>query len=70
MSLPPCKNCKLRRLGCHADCEPYKAYRAEREKEYAERERMATVNWYQAHTAARRKRVQMEAKNFKARKKK
>lgn len=31
----PCKDCPDRILGCHGRCERYKAFRAEREKEYA-----------------------------------
>lgn len=30
----PCLNCEFRHVGCHADCEHYKAFRAEREAAY------------------------------------
>ena len=34
----PCKSdCPDRRVGCHAECEKYKAYRADREKLYKKR---------------------------------
>lgn len=36
--MPPCrkngKDCPLRRAGCQARCEEYKAFRAEREAQY------------------------------------
>lgn len=31
----PCKGCEDRKVGCHATCEKYKAYRAVKEAEYA-----------------------------------
>ncbi len=34
---PPCKDCEKRYLGCHSDCESYKAYRADREADYEKR---------------------------------
>lgn len=33
--ISPCMNCPDRMVGCHGRCERYKAFRAERENEYA-----------------------------------
>lgn len=30
--LAPCKDCEERYLGCHSECEKYKAYRVQQEK--------------------------------------
>lgn len=34
---PPCKDCSERSVRCHAECERYKAYAAEREEIRAEK---------------------------------
>ena len=36
MPVGPCKDCEERHLGCHSDCERYKAYREEWERITAE----------------------------------
>lgn len=33
--ISPCKDCPDRTIECHGQCERYKAFRKEREKEYA-----------------------------------
>lgn len=35
--ISPCMDCPDRVVGCHGRCERYKAFQAEREKEYARR---------------------------------
>ena len=37
--ISPCLNCPIRHAGCHANCEDYKDFKAERQKEvdYGER---------------------------------
>lgn len=32
-----CKDCKERTVGCHATCEKYKQFKAERDKQNADR---------------------------------
>ena len=40
----PCYGCERRRVGCHADCEEYKAYNAEREAIRAQRTQDRIIN--------------------------
>lgn len=36
MTKPPCKDCKQREIGCHANCDLYKHYKKEFESEKEE----------------------------------
>lgn len=38
MKTAPCKDCQKRQIGCHANCEEYLAFHAERVKIYAEQQ--------------------------------
>ena len=37
MLITPCRNCTERHATCHIDCEKYRAFRAEKDKQYEER---------------------------------
>ena len=55
----PCYGCADRRIGCHADCEQYKAFRAERDEAIAQRVSKADVyhsNGYWRNLLAQQKR--------------
>lgn len=39
-----CKDCDKRHIGCHAECEDYKAFKAEMDKIHAKRD--ATNEYY------------------------
>lgn len=39
----PCMNCQNRHLGCHGQCEAYKAFRAQRDAANAEKQKDASV---------------------------
>ena len=42
----PCKDCPKKGCGAyHAECEAYKAFRAEKEKEYEERLKKYPINY-------------------------
>lgn len=43
---PPCKGCTDRYITCHSECEAYKAFRAERDRQIEER--LATAYPYEA----------------------
>lgn len=51
----PCYGCKRRRVGCHADCEEYKAYNAEREAIRARRTQDRIINGVTNQTMKRYK---------------
>lgn len=36
VTMPPCKDCEERRVGCHSDCEKYKTWRKVKDKQYKE----------------------------------
>jgi len=40
----PCKGCEGRKVGCHSDCERYKAYREIIDKGEAEKKRKIIMN--------------------------
>lgn len=40
----PCMDCPDRAVGCHGRCEQYKAFRAEKEKEYAFRHEQYVID--------------------------
>lgn len=42
--ISPCKDCTSRAVGCHSACEKYAEFRAERESEYIEREKIRNNN--------------------------
>lgn len=44
MKTAPCKDCQKRELGCHATCEAYLAYHAERVKIYTEQQTRDRIN--------------------------
>lgn len=44
MKTAPCKDCQKRELGCHATCEEYLAYHAERVKTCAEQQNRNRAN--------------------------
>lgn len=44
MKTAPCKGCEKRHIGCHATCEVYLAYHAERVKICAEQQTRDRVN--------------------------
>lgn len=58
MSYAPCKDCKDRRVGCHAECEKYARFYAENEarKEAYRKDRQA-MNWGGNAVAPRRDRA-------------
>lgn len=39
MNLSPCKDCEKRHPHCHSECEEYAAYREDRDKVNAERQK-------------------------------
>lgn len=41
----PCRGCPDREVGCHAGCELYKAYRAERDRMNEEKRVMSGIEW-------------------------
>ena len=44
--ISPCKDCQNRKVGCHARCEEYLAWRASLDSVIAEKDRQAEVsNW-------------------------
>lgn len=36
VSMPPCKDCEERLVGCHSDCEKYKTWRKVKDRQYKE----------------------------------
>ena len=47
----PCKDCEYRHLRCHATCEPYKEFAAERQRYNEDRHKKSEIAGYvkQAH---------------------
>lgn len=43
-----CHNCKNRRIGCHAECADYAAFRVKRAEFLKKRERMSMLYSYRA----------------------
>lgn len=42
---PPCKDCKDRTMGCHAQCERYGAFRREKEAGYAKAANISAASY-------------------------
>jgi len=58
---PPCKDCPERNELCHATCEKYKAYRAEREALYEDRHQ----RWERRHEVSEQMLKRAQAKKRK-----
>lgn len=46
--ISPCKDCQNRKIGCHAGCEKYLAWRASLDSVIAEKDRQAEVSTWTA----------------------
>ena len=57
MSKAPCKDCPDRHLGCHSQCEKYKAYTEERKRisDLRMKNRNADWDYYEVRSKHRRK---------------
>lgn len=45
MNVAPCKGCEKRHVGCHSECEAYKAYRTEQDKIVEIRQSVSRAKW-------------------------
>lgn len=50
----PCHYCSDRRVGCHSECEKYKAFKAECEEERQKRLKDNEFNGYKSRSAEKR----------------
>ena len=50
----PCLDCQKRFIGCHPQCEAYKKYTAERERDRADRQRIREISEMSYYLSVRR----------------
>lgn len=55
----PCKDCPIRAIGCHANCDKYKDFRTEQDKVRAARNEYHLANPYCIKSPALRQRMKV-----------